>query len=97
MPTIRALPQFSAWLEGLKDARERGAIVARITRLQLGNAGDAASVGDGVMELRIHLGAGWRVYCTQVGGQVVVLLAGGSKSTQEADIRRARQLAALLD
>jgi len=54
MPTIRALPQFSAWLEGLKDARERGAIVARITRLQLGNAGDAASVGAARRWLQEH-------------------------------------------
>ncbi len=59
--------------------------------------GDTEPVGDGVSELRIHLGAGWRVYFTRRGQQVIVLLAGGSKRTQKADIKRARALAGLLD
>jgi putative addiction module killer protein len=81
----------------LADAAVRGLVVARIKRLALGLRGDVAPVGEGVSELRIHAGAGWRVYFVQRGTQVIVLLAGGAKRTQKADIKRAKALAALLD
>ena len=92
-----SLPEFTAWLDGLKDETVRGMIVARIKRLERGLMGDVQPVGDGVSELRIHLGAGWRLYFTQRGKQLIVLLAGGSKRTQKKDIERAKALAALLD
>jgi len=95
--SIRPLPEFSEWLSGLSDSTVRGVLVARIKRLELGLMGDVAPVGGGVSELRIHLGAGWRVYFTQRGPLLVVLLAGGSKRTQKLDIKRARLLANLLD
>jgi putative addiction module killer protein len=95
--TVKALPEFTAWLDDLADASVRGVVVARIKRLERGLLGDVEPVGDGVSELRIHIGAGWRVYFTQRGDQLVVLLAGGSKRTQRSDIRRAKALAALLD
>lgn len=96
MISVRPLPEFTAWMDALQDARVRGAVAERIKSLSFGLMGDFKNVGGGVVELRIDLGAGWRVYYTQVGLQVVVLLAGGSKRTQSSDIRRARRLAAML-
>lgn len=101
MLSVRPLPEFTKWLDGLKDNRVRGAVAERIKRLSFGLLGDFKAVGDGVVELRIDFGAGWRIYYTQVGraqfgAQIVVLLAGGSKRTQKKDIKRAKALAALL-
>jgi putative addiction module killer protein len=97
MISIRPLPEFTAWLDGLADKAVRGLIAARIKRLAFGLLGDVQPVGEGVSELRIHAGAGWRVYFTRRGAQLIVLLAGGCKRTQKRDILRARKLAALLD
>jgi putative addiction module killer protein len=97
MFSIKPLPEFTEWLEGLSDVAVRGVVVARIKRLERGLMGDVAPVGGGVLELRIHMGAGLRVYFVQRGAQVIVLLAGGSERTQKTDIKRAKALAALLD
>ena len=94
MFSIRPLPEFTAWLDDLADATVRG---ARIKRLDRGLMGDVEPVGEGVSELRIHSGAGWRVYFTQRDMRLIVLLVGGSKRTQKSDIKRAKVLAALLD
>jgi putative addiction module killer protein len=72
-------------------------VLARIKRLERGLMGDVEPVGKGVSELRIHVGPGWRVYFTQRGTHLVILLHGGSKRTQKTDIRRAQSLAALLE
>ncbi|WP_426173352.1 type II toxin-antitoxin system RelE/ParE family toxin [Massilia sp. TWR1-2-2] len=97
MPSVRLLPEFSNWLDNIQDTRVRDAVVARIKRLQHGLLGDIEPIGESVSEIRIHLGAGWRIYITQRSGEVVVLLAGGSKRTQKRDIIRAKKLAALLE
>jgi putative addiction module killer protein len=97
MFSIKPLPEFTKWLDGLSDAAVRGVVVARIKRLERGLMGDVEPVGEGVSELRIHFGAGWRVYFVRRGAQLIVLLAGGSKRTQKTDIKRAKSLAALLD
>ena len=97
MYSVKPLPEFTAWLDCLTDETLRGVIAARVKRLALGLAGDVVPVGEGVSELRIHLGAGWRVYFVQRGKVVVVLLTGGSKRTQKADIKRAKAMASRLD
>lgn len=97
MLSIKPLPEFTEWLDSLSDAALRGVVVARIKRLERGLMGDVEPVGEGVSELRIHAGAGWRVYFVQRGVQLIVLLVGGSKRTQKADIKRAKTLAALLE
>jgi putative addiction module killer protein len=96
MFSVKALPEFDAWLAAVPEP-VRGVIGARIRRLGWGLTGDAQPVGAGVSELRIHMGQGWRVYYTQRGSTLVVLLAGGSKRTQRRDINRALELAALLE
>ncbi|ACE85954.1 type II toxin-antitoxin system RelE/ParE family toxin [Cellvibrio japonicus] len=90
---IQQTQTFAKWHKSLRDLRAKLAIARRIDRIKAGNLGDVKSVGEGVSELRIDVGAGYRVYFTVRNGVVVVLLAGGDKSTQQADIKRARQLA----
>jgi len=92
---IRQSADFAHWLNTLADVQARARIDIRIRRLALGNAGDAKSLGAGLSELRIDYGPGYRVYYAEVGPTLVILLAGGDKRRQSADIARARaQLAA---
>jgi putative addiction module killer protein len=97
MYKLKPLPEFTDWLGKVRDRSLRAVLVARLKRLELGLPGDVESVGGGVLELRIHIGAGWRIYYVKRGDKIIVLLAGGSKRTQTADIKRAKALAALLD
>jgi putative addiction module killer protein len=84
---------FRRWLTGLRDSRAKALIAARMTRLTSGVVGDAVPVGDGVSELRIHFGPGYRLYLIQRGASLIVLLCGGDKSSQSRDIRNAKRLA----
>ena len=93
---IKSTKVFDSWLEKLRDRSGRVHILRRLRRLQNGNPGDTKSIGSGVYELRVNVGPGYRVYYTQRGNLLIVLLCGGDKSTQEGDISRARILAAQL-
>jgi putative addiction module killer protein len=84
---------FARWLKSLKDLQARSAIVLRLKQVQAGHLGDVKYVGGGVSELRWHLGPGYRVYLCKRGDEIIVLLAGGDKSTQQRDIARAQLLA----
>jgi len=90
---IRKTALFAQWLDGLLDLRARARVQARLERLAGGNPGDVAPVGEGVSELRINYGPGYRVYFRQRGRDLIILLAGGNKRTQAQDIKTALRLA----
>jgi putative addiction module killer protein len=88
---------FGKWLSDLRDIRAKARILARLESARLGNLGDVRSVGDGVSELRIDVGAGYRVYFTRRQRVVIILLCGGDKSTQSKDIARAKLMVKQID
>jgi putative addiction module killer protein len=92
--TLKQTDDFRTWFGNLRDRQARARIEARFSRLRAGNFGDVKGVGGGVSELRIHCGPGYRIYFARRGNAVVLLLAGGVKSSQQEDIRRAVGLAA---
>lgn len=94
---VRQTDAYSDWFEALRDQRAKARIAIRIRRLSSGNPGDAQPVGEGVSELRIHYGPGYRVYYVQHGALLVVLLCGGDKDSQATDIKRAKELASQLE
>jgi putative addiction module killer protein len=93
MIEIRQTEHFLKWFKKLKDRKARARIAIRIRRVSLGNLGDAKPVGGGISELRIDYGPGYRVYFTQKNNQLIILLAGGDKTTQVSDIQKAKKLA----
>lgn len=95
--TVKLLDEFSDWLNALKDRLTRQRLIKRLRKVQMGNLGDVEPVGNGVFEMREHFGPGWRMYFVQHDATLIVMLAGGDKSTQQADIRRAVALANLLE
>ncbi len=92
MYTILRSTEFDKWLAKLKDPKGKARIIARIRSAEHGNLGDVKSVGGGISEMRIHFGPGYRVYFTQRGRFLILLLIGGDKSTQERDIKKAKTL-----
>lgn len=93
MPAIFTTPAFDRWFERLRDRRAAARIQARIDRAESGNLGDCKPVGEGVSEMRIDYGPGYRVYFLQRGTELVILLVGGGESTQAKDIALAKELA----
>ena len=93
MLEIRKTDTYAKWLDGLRDIHVRARVQARVERLATGNPGDVKPVGEGVSELRIDYGPGYRVYYTMRGRTLIILLAGGDKRTQAADIKTAIRLA----
>ena len=96
MIEIRETDAYANWFKSLRDRHARARILVRIRRLSLGNPGDVEPVGEGVSEMRINYGPGYRVYYKQRGNTLVVLLAGGDKRTQNRDIEKARELSRVL-
>ncbi len=97
MLDIQKTEVFTNWLNGLRDRRAKARIQVRIDRMELGHFGDVAPVGEGVSELRIFYGPGYRVYFVQPGSVTIILLSGGDKSTQASDIIKAKELAKQLE
>jgi len=93
MNTFIQSSNFSSWLAALSDQKAKARVLARIQSAAFGNFGDCEPVGEGVSEMRIHVGAGYRVYFVRTGSTVYVLLAGGDKSSQKKDIARAKKMA----
>jgi putative addiction module killer protein len=93
MNVLLQTKEFSEWLHGLRDLVAKARIVARLSAAEVGNFGECAPVGEGATEMKIHVGPGYRVYFMRSGDVIYVLLCGGSKSTQKADIQRAKAMA----
>jgi putative addiction module killer protein len=93
MIEIVSSEEFEKWLGRLRDFQAKTRIVARVVRLSEGNPGDVKSVGVGISEMRVHYGPGYRIYFTEVDGQMIVLLVGGDKTTQQEDIEDAKKIA----
>ena len=94
MVEVQKTDEFDVWLSSLADQKAQAKIASRIERLGYGNPGDVKPVGGGISEIRVSYGPGYRVYFKQTGKTVVLLLCGGDKSTQEKDIKRAKEIAA---
>lgn len=97
MRAIKRTPQFDDWLDGIRDGMTRIRLGKRLDKAQRGLLGDVQSVGEGVWEMREHFGPGWRMYYVQHGEMLVVMLGGGDKSTQQADIAAAIALSKTLE
>jgi putative addiction module killer protein len=97
MKKIRRSSVYTKWLKNLRDYQARSLIFKRTKRLAENNPGDVGPVGEGISELRIHYGPGYRVYYKDTGKEIIILLCGGDKSTQQTDIIKAKKIAKLYE
>jgi len=97
MITVKTIPEFDAWLDGLKDRTTRLRLSRRIDKVQRGLLGDIKSVSEGIFEMREHFGPGWRMYYAQRDNVLIVMLGGGDKTTQVADIAKAIRISTTLE
>ena len=97
MLTIKTTPEFDKWMGSIKDRITYIRLARRLDRAQQGNLGDVKQVGEGVFEMREHFGPGWRMYYVRRGEVLVIMLGGGDKSSQDADIEKAVQIAASIE
>ncbi len=97
MYTVKTLPEFDAWLDGLEDRVTRLRLARRLDKAQRGNLGDVKPVGDNVFEMREFFGPGWRMYYVKQGETLIVMLGGGDKGSQESDIAKAKQRKSILE
>jgi len=92
MYEIRKTAQFDSWFKGIRDSITQKRLLARLRKVSLGGLGDVSPIANGIWEMREHFGVGWRMYYIQYGKQVLLMLGGGSKSTQAADIKQLKKL-----
>ena len=97
MYTVKTLPEFDTWLDGLKDRTTRLRLSRRLDKAQRGNLGDVKPVGDGIFEMREHFGPGWRMYYIMFGNTLIVMVGGGEKNSQATDIAKAKQRKTMLE
>ena len=97
MYEIKQTPEFEFWLRSIREPKVRGRLLARIRKVSLGDIGDVVPIASGIWEMREHFGSGWRMYYMRHGKAIILMLGGGSKSTQEADIKRVKRLLQTLE
>ena len=97
MYEIKKTNEFESWFVAIRDPLTRGRLLSRLRKVSLGSIGDVAPIANGVWEMREHFGAGWRMYYVQRRKTIILMLGGGSKSTQAADIKRVKQLLLTLE
>ena len=97
MYEIKQTPEFEFWLRSIRESKVRGRLLARIRKVSLGDIGDVVPIAGGIWEMREHFGSGWRMYYMRHGKAIILMLGGGSKSTQETDIKRVKRLLQALE